>query len=80
MFLIAVTLTLSLLLFALRYDSTKRSGPKLSYRMNFKWAMLIGFIATGTLGFSAFDLLNALNYGLFLLLCVGIFYWMKGFR
>lgn len=72
--------TLSLPIFRVYSAKVTRSGPRLVYRKSLRWGLYAGFIISGTLGFSAYDLINILNYGLFLLFCLGIYFWLKSLR
>lgn len=51
---------------------------KILFRMGSKWSAFISFGVVGTLFLKAFHLINLLNAGLFALLCIGIFFQIKG--
>ncbi len=53
---------------------------KMVYRRSVKWSIFLAFGVCATLMFKAFDLINILNYGLFLVLYASLFFWLKSKR
>jgi hypothetical protein len=51
---------------------------KVLFKMSSKWPAFISFAIVGLLFLKAFHLINLLNAGLFTLLCIGIFFQLKG--
>ena len=79
LFIIVLFLTLSFtfsipIYLFLRKKLPKFEAIKLLYRRGLKWGMFLSFGITGTLFLKALDLLNLLNFGLFLLLYIGLFW------
>lgn len=77
LFIIILFLTLSFTLSIPIYFFLKKRFPrfkeiKLLYRKGLKWGMFISFGIVGTLFLKALNLLNLLNFGLFLLLYAGL--------
>lgn len=77
LFVIILFLTLSFTLSIPIYFFFKKKLPKfeakkLLYRKGLKWGMFLSFGIVGTLFLKALDLLNLLNFGLFLLLYAGL--------
>jgi hypothetical protein len=54
------------------------TDQRVLFKMSSKWPAFISFIAVGILFLKAFHLINLLNTGLFTLLCIGIFFQIKG--
>lgn len=83
LFLIVLFLTLSFtfsipIYFFLRKKLPKFEYIKLLYRKGLKWGMFFSLGIMGGLFLKALNLLNLLNFGLFLLLYIGIFYQTVG--
>lgn len=83
MFLIAVYTSLYSSLSIPFYLISKKRLPnftdqKVLFRMSAKWPAFISFATVGMLFLKAFHLINLLNTGLFALLCIGIFFQIKG--
>jgi len=56
----------------------KFTDQKVLFKMSSKWPAFISFSVAGVLFLKAFHLINLLNAGLFSLLCIGIFFQIKG--
>ena len=85
LFLIILFLTLSFtfsipVFFFLKKKFPKFEVIKLLYRKGLKWGMFFSLGITGGLFLKALNLINLLNFGLFLLLYIGIFYQTLGKR
>ena len=74
---LSFTLSVPIYLF-LRKKLPKFEAIKLLYRKGLKWGMFLSFGIVGTLFLKALDLLNLLNFGLFLLLYIGLFWQTLG--
>jgi hypothetical protein len=77
---IALSFTFSLPIYKYRKAKSLLSGARMIYRKSLRWGFFYSFLVTGTLGFKAYDLINPLNYGMFLLLCLGIYFWLRELR
>lgn len=64
---LGVTISLPIYFLLHRKAATYTNLRKI-YRNSLKWSFFVSFGIVGTLGLKAFDLINPLNYGLFLLL------------
>ena len=74
----ALTVTFSIPLFFLFQRKAKSfTDLRKLYRESAKWGAFISFGVVGTLGLKAFDLINPLNYGLFLVLYVVGFFQVR---
>ncbi|MBN1162862.1 hypothetical protein JXA34_03930 [Patescibacteria group bacterium] len=78
--MLAIGVTASLSIFKFRTSKQQWSGPRLLFRKSLRWGIFVGFFVAGTLGFKAFDLINPLNYGLFMLINLGIYFWLRSIR
>jgi hypothetical protein len=54
------------------------TDQRVLFKMSSKWPAFISFAGVGILFLKAFHLINILNAGLFTLLCIGIFFQIKG--
>jgi hypothetical protein len=80
LFFVSVSLSFSFVCFSNLRKRIDRTGDRLVYKKSLRWGAFIGFLTTGSLGFAALDLINFVNYGLFLLFCLGIYFWLKSLR
>lgn len=64
--------------FIYRRHLIKFTDQKVLFKMSSKWPAFISFGVVGMLFLRAFHLINLLNAGLFALLCIGIFFQIKG--
>lgn len=85
MFLICVFLALGVtfsfpLFFVFHKKTPGFVDMRVLYRKSLKWGMFLSSGIVGVLILKSFDLLNLLNFGLFLLLYTGIFYQIKSKR
>ena len=77
----AITLTLSLPIYFYYYSKVPTfSNLRFLYRKSFKWALFASFGIVFYLGLKAFDLDNAINVGLFLVLYFLLFSQIRGRR
>ena len=51
--------------------------PKVVYRSSLKWSMFLSFGVIGFLSLRAFDILNLLNGGLFFLLYLTLYFYLR---
>ncbi|RJR26921.1 hypothetical protein C4561_04045 [candidate division WWE3 bacterium] len=74
----ALSLTFTTIIFLIFHKTHSRlSAPKKLPGRSLKYGFFMGLVVAGTLGFKAFDLINPLNYGLFLVFCILIYFQLR---
>ena len=77
----ALGLTFSTFIFLVfRRQRLELSGSKRVSVRSLKYGFFLGFWATGSLGLKAFELITPVNYGLYLIFCLLIYFQLKSLR
>ena len=78
---VALSFTFSIPIYFFLYKMAPSfTNLKILYRRALRWGTFFSFGVIGTLGLKAFNLINMLNYGLFLILYISVFFSIKGRR